>query len=407
MIKTLYITRQIEPVIMKYARQFPALLVTGPRQSGKSTMLKQIFSKTHKIISFDDPLLREKVLSDSRLFLDNLPERILFDEIQYAPQLLSYLKMNIDRNRQKHGIYIMTGSQQFALMKGLTETLAGRVGILTLLPFNYQEIGAVGLLKQPKHRAEQLFVNACLRGSFPEIVVHPKIDSSAWYGNYLTTYLERDIRSVYNIGSLREFQRFMQLLAGRCAQILNLSSIANDLGVAVNTIKNWISVLEASRIIYLLSPYYQNLGKRISHNPKVYFLDSGLVCYLTGISTKEHLLNGPMAGALFENYCIQETVKSFFNKGQRLNLFYLRTHNGLEIDLLIEKALKIYPFEIKLTKSPAGGLAGPMERFKNLFPKLRIMPGRIICLTDEKIPLSRTVSAENVIDYFRWLEENL
>ncbi len=300
MLKPRYITRQIEPRIKKYASQFPAVLLTGPRQSGKSTTLKKIFGRTHKIISFDDPLLRERSLTDPHLFLENLPDRVVFDEIQYAPQILSYLKINIDRRRQERGIYILTGSQQFSLMKGLTETLAGRVGVLTLLPFNYQEIQTV------QRKSEPLFINACLRGSFPEIVAHPKIDASAWYSSYLTTYLERDIRSIYNIGSLREFQRFMQLLASRCSQILNLSNLANDLGVAVNTVKNWISVLEASQIIYLLSPYYQNMGKRISRNPKVYFLDCGLVCYLTGIATKGHLLNGPMAGALFENYCIRK-----------------------------------------------------------------------------------------------------
>lgn len=407
MLKPRYITRQIEPRIKKYASQFPAVLLTGPRQSGKSTTLKKIFGRTHKIISFDDPLLRERALIDPQLFLENLPDRVVFDGIQYALQMLSYLKMNIDRRRQKRGIYILTGSQQFSLMKGLTETLAGRVGVLTLLPFNCHEIQTAQSLKQVQRKAESLFIKACLRGSFPEIVVHPKIDASAWYGSYLTTYLERDIRSIYNIGSLREFQRFMQLLASRCSQILNLSNLANDLGVAVNTVKNWISVLEASQIIYLLSPYYQNMGKRISRNPKVYFLDCGLVCYLTGLVTKEHLLNGPMAGALFENYCIQETIKSFFNKGRRPNIFYLRTHNGLEIDLLIERNLKIYPLEIKLTKSPTVGMANPIERFRKVFSKLKIMPGKIVCLTEDENPLSRTVSVQNILGYFQWLEKIL
>ncbi|MDI6788958.1 MAG: ATP-binding protein [Planctomycetota bacterium] len=401
MIKMRYVHRQIEPLIRKYASQFPAVLLTGPRQSGKSTTLKKIFSKKYKIISFDDPFLRERALTDPKLFLENLPEKVLFDEIQYAPQILSYLKINIDRQRQKRGVYIMTGSQQFNLMKGLTETLAGRVGALTLLPFNYQEVQNAHKQKQSNRKAEQLFINACLRGSFPEIIIHPKIDAADWYGGYLTTYLERDIRSIYNIGSLREFQRFMQLLASRCSQILNLSNLANDLGVAVNTVKNWISVLEASQIIYLLSPYYQNVGKRISRNPKVYFLDCGLVCYLTGITTREHLLNGPMAGALFENYCIQETVKLSLNKGQRPNIFYLRTHNGLEIDLLIERNLKLYPVEIKLTKSPSIGMANSIERFSKVFSKLKIMPGKVICLIEGEMPLTRTVSARNLLAYLQ------
>lgn len=230
------------------------------------------------------------------------------------------------------------------------------------------------------------------------------MDSNVWYGSYLQTYLERDIRTTYNIGILREFQQFMRLLAGRSAQVLNLSSFANDLGVSVNTIKKWLSILEASRIIYVLPPYYRNLGKRVTKSPKIYFLDIGLVCYLTGLKTGEHVFNGPLSGALFENFVIQETVKYSFNKGIRPNLFYLRTHNNLEIDLIIEKNLQLYPFEIKLTKTPNLGMAGSIERFRKIFSKLKISNGKVISLTRDEIPLTKNVSAVNMNSYLEYVK---
>ena len=221
-------------------------------------------------------------------------------------------------------------------MKGLGETLAGRIGLLELLPFGLEEKtrcpGKEHLAGDPR----AAFVEACLRGSYPEPVLQPEFDASRWYGAYVRTYLERDIRSLYDIGNLREFERFLQLLAARCAQTLNMSTLATEVGVAVNTIKRWISVLEACRIIYLLPPYHNNLGKRITKAPKVYFLDAGLVCYLTGLRDEAHLLQGPLAGPLFENFCVQETLKVFAARGEIPRLFYLRTKAGLEVDLLIE-----------------------------------------------------------------------
>ena len=402
--KEIYIHREIEVLLKTLIKQFPAIALTGPRQSGKSTLLKKVFGKTYQIISFDDPITRQKAISDPKLFLDNLHELIIFDEIQYVPELLSYLKILIDENRNKRGRFILTGSQQFNLIKNLGDSLAGRIGLITLLPFSKHEKSNISSLKL--FNPLQYFVDACLRGSFPEICVHKKIDFETWYGSYLQTYLERDIRSIYEIGNLREFQRFLQLLAVRCSQLLNLSSFANDLGVSVNTIKKWMSILEASQIIYLLSPYYRNLGKRISKNPKVYFLDCGLVCYLTGIRDSKHLLNGPLAGALFENYIIQETVKSYTNKGKLPNIFYIRTHNNIEIDLIIEKNMQIFPFEIKLTKTPNTNMSKPIEIFKKIFSRLDIMHGKIICLSNEDTILTKETSVQNIDNYLKWLAIN-
>lgn len=378
--------------------------MTGPRQSGKSTLLINLFGKTHNLISFDDPLVRERALSDPKLFLENSGERIIFDEIQYVPQILPYVKILIDKDRTKRGRFIMTGSCQFNLIKDLGETLAGRIGILVLLPFGKDEKEEIPNLRPKLKTTKDHFIHACLRGSFPEVSIHPTIDATHWYAGYLATYLERDVRTLYNFGSLRDFQRFLQLLASRCSQALNLSSLANDLGVAVNTIKKWISVLEASQIVYLLPPYYQNLGKRITKNPKVYFLDCGLVCYLTGLKDQEHLLKGPMAGALFENYCLQETIKSFFNQGLPPRIFYLRTHNGLEVDLLIERNGILYPFEFKMSKSINLGMAAPIEKFQKLFANLSPAEGRVISLSEEDISLSRNVSAQSINGFLKWLQ---
>lgn len=402
--KSGYIHREIEKTLKELVGQFPAVGLTGPRQSGKSTLVTQIFGETYNLVSFDDPITRERATSDPKLLMESAGERIIFDEIQYAPQVLSYIKILIDRDRHIRGRFIITGSQQFNLIKNLGDTLAGRIALLELLPFSTEEKRRVSSLRNKLSDTQSNFEHCCLRGSFPEITIHSDINSNIWYGSYLQTYLERDIRTIYNVGVLREFQQFVQLLAGRCSQILNLSRLANDLGVSVNTIKKWLSILEASRIIYILSPYHRNLGKRIVKSPKIFFLDLGLVCYLTGIKTKELLFSGPLAGALFENFVIQETVKYFFNRGVRPNLFYLRTHNNLEIDLIIESNLVLYPFEIKLTRTPNIGMAAPIERFRKVFSRLKIGPGRIISLGEDVMPLTENVSVQNMDAYLKSLD---
>jgi hypothetical protein len=236
--------------------------------------------------------------------------------------------------------------------------------------------------------------------------VNQSLDAGVWYGSYIQTYLERDIRSIYNVGDLRDFQRFMQLLAGRCAQVLNLSGFANDLGISVPTVKKWLSILEACRIVYLLPPYYSNLGKRVTKAPKIYFLDCGLVCYLTGIKDEDHLIKGPMAGALFENFCVQETVKLFFNKAANPRLFYLRTNNNLEIDLLIEKSLRsLVPVEIKFHKTPNMAMGSNLQRFRKTFSGLNLETGLIISLVDKKIPLGADIAALPFDEYLQKVED--
>ncbi|MFH1437806.1 MAG: ATP-binding protein [Pseudomonadota bacterium] len=397
--KNIYISREIEATLKKAASQFPAVAITGPRQSGKSTLAGEIFGKTHTLVSFDDPVTRERAVSDPRLLIESSGDRIVFDEIQYVPEVLSYIKMAIDEKRAKRGRFIITGSQQFHLIKNLGDTLAGRIALLELLPFSLKEAGSVPSLKGKIKDTRKSFEHFCLRGTFPETNVHRDIDGDTWYGSYLQTYLERDVRTIYNIGVLRQFQQFLRLLAGRCSQVLNLSTYARDLGVSINTIKQWLSVLEACRMVYLLAPYYRNTGKRVTKSPKVYFLDTGLVCYLTGVKTADLLFGGPLAGPLFENFIVQETVKSFLNRGARPGLFFLRTHNGLEVDLIIESNQKLFPFEIKKTGTPGVGMAAPIERFRKVFSGLKIAHGRLLSLSSRELQLTENVSVQNMDSY--------
>jgi len=392
-----YIHRHIESTVKKLITSFPSLAITGPRQSGKSTLLIHTLPNYH-YVTLDDPLTREQALSDPLFLLDSMGDRAIIDEIQLAPQLLSHVKIKIDSNRKKKGRFVFTGSQQFTMIKNLGDSLAGRIVLLDLLPFSVAEkktaLSLPGTL--------ECFIHACLRGSYPEPVIDNSIDIAAWYGSYVQTYLERDIRSLYNIGNLRDFQRFLQLIAGRCAQILNLSSFAKELGVSVPTLKNWLSILEASRIVYLLPPYYNNMGKRVTKAPKLYFLDCGLVCYLTGIKDKDHLIKGPMSGALFENFCIQETVKHFFNKGERAPLYYLRTNNGLEIDLLIERAFNAFiAVEIKLQKTPHVSMGSNIIRFKKIFSDFAVTEGIIVSLVNKSLSLHTDVSALPFDEYLK------
>lgn len=382
-----YIHRDLEPVLLDVLKQFPSVAVTGPRQAGKSTLLRRMLPD-HAYVTLDAPLVRQQAIEDPELLLDNAGEPVIVDEIQYAPSLLPYLKMRIDQRRDARGRFILTGSQQFALLKNLSETLAGRIGLLELLPFSAGEAAPAGVPVSTRAAFEQ----ACLRGLFPELLITPQLDATRWYAAYVQTYLERDVRSLYDVGNLRDFERFLQLLAARCAQALNLSALAADVGVAANTIKKWLSILEACRIIYLLPPFYNNLGKRIVKAPKVYFLDCGLVCYLTRLRDAEHLMNGPLAGPLFENFCIQEAVKATLAQGVSPRLFYLRTPAGLEVDLLVESGDgRLRPFEFKLAQTPRLEMGRAIARFRDEFSPLAPAPGGVVTLAEQAAPLSRDV----------------
>jgi predicted AAA+ superfamily ATPase len=319
-----YISRKIEGSIRRYLEIFPVVSVTGPRQSGKSTTLRTVFGTNYEYVTFDDPLNIEFLTNDPKGFFKQYRQRIIFDEAQAVPQLFNYLKIEVDNNRSDYGRYLLTGSSQFALIKSITESLAGRIGLLSLLPLHFSEVPAA---QQESH---------IIFGGYPELITRDYKNRREWYGAYLTNYVERDVRAIHNIGNLRDFHRLIMLLAARVSGELNMSQLAREIGVTVRTIQSWLSILEASYIIFLLPPYYNNFGKRIIKRPKIFFYDSGLVCYCLGIQNIETLRRGPLDGQIFENYIIAEIRKEILHSGGNKELFYFRSNLGIECDLIID-----------------------------------------------------------------------
>jgi len=330
-----YYPRVIEKTVREYLKLFPVVGLTGPRQSGKSTMLQKLLSAKYRYVSFDDLNAVDRFHTDPERFMDVYSDRVIFDEVQRVPEIFHYVKLIVDNNRNDYGKFIMTGSSQFASMKRVSESLAGRIGLLTLLPFQFSEIPT-------RLRDQSLY-----QGGYPELVGRKYRGAYDWYSSYLDTYLTRDVRDISEIGDIRDFRRFIQMLAARVAQLLNMSEIARDMGVSVPTIKKWISVLEASYIVFLLPPYHKNLGKRIIKSSKIYFYDTGLVSYLTGIRNKQLFENGPMYGALFENYVVTEVFKRIIHTRTDAEMFFFRESNGNEIDLIIDRKSSREHIEIK------------------------------------------------------------
>ncbi len=331
------IKRNSANILLEKAGQYPVLAITGPRQSGKSTLSKYLFP--HKpYISLEDLDYRRFAIEDPRRFLSQFPDGAILDEVQNCPEIFSYIQTLVD-SQFKPGMFILTGSQQFGLTAKITQSLAGRVGFLQLLPFAANELMEAKLL--PSKLEDLLF-----RGLYPPIYDR-KIPPQSWYSDYVMTYVERDIRQLINIQDLRTFHRFLQMCATRTGQILNLSSLANDCGITHNTAKAWISVLEASYIVFLLSPHFNNYNKRLIKSPKIYFYDTGLACLLAGIQHAEQLISHPMRGALFETYVISELIKNRFNQGLLSNLFFWRDSQGHEVDVIIDQGNQLIPIEVK------------------------------------------------------------
>jgi len=329
------IKRNSSKVIRKLLKGYPAIILTGPRQSGKTTLAKYIFPKK-PYVSLENPDTREFAENDPRAFLEKFKSGAIFDEIQNCPCLFSYLQEIIDENN-KPGRFILTGSQQFKLHTQITQSLAGRVALVQLLPFSYSELY--------NHKNPQLD-KVLFTGMYPPIHDR-KLDPSIWYANYMQTYIERDVRKLINIRDLSAFQRFVRLCAGRTGRLLNLSNLAVDAGITHNTAKAWISILEASYIIFLLQPHHMNFNKRIIKTPKLYFYDTGFASWLLSIQNSKQVSNHHVRGALFETMIISEMVKERFNKALTSNLFFWRDRSGNEIDVIIEDSDTLIPVEIK------------------------------------------------------------
>ena len=391
-----YIKRLAENVIKKQEKMFKTILVTGARQVGKTTMLKNIKSDIN-YITLDDMLLSESAIEDPELFLKSNKPPIIIDEIQYAPNLLRYIKMVVDNNEEK-AMYYLTGSQQFNLMKDISESLAGRIGILNLLGLSLREIKGINFNEEftPTNEYIEKREKFIKDISYEEIweIIHkgamPALyqennDVEMFYAMYVSTYIERDVRSLTQVGDTLSFFKFMTALASRIGQLLNLNSIANEIGISIPTAQRWLSILVASNIVYVLEPYYNNIMKRAIKTPKVFFLDTGLAAYLTKWKDKEVLEAGTMAGNFFENFVIVEIIKSFYNSGElRPPVYFYRDKEKREIDLIIDQNGKLYPIEIKKTAKPSKKM---IENFKILENVKEVGEGAIICMYDKILDL--------------------
>ncbi len=377
----MYLTRSLEKVVSTASEFFPVVLVTGARQVGKTTLLRQMMKSAgvQDYTSLDDPIRRELASSDPGLFMQNLKLPVLIDEVQYAPQILPYIKMQADASPAP-GQFWLTGSQQFHLMKGVTESLAGRVGIIRLSGLSLGEKLGNGdactpFLPSARPCSSRRFIplpemyQHIWSGAYPRLFGHLwKQDDSGglifqsdqaeelhqiFYSEYVDTYLQRDVKDLAQIGNAHSFLRFLRVCAARTGQLLNYTELAKDAEVSASTAKNWLSILEVSGIVYLLQPWASNLTKRLTKTPKMYFLDTGLVAYLTGWTSPETLEKGAMSGAIFETWVIAEILKSWWYSGKTAPVYFYRDKEGREIDCLIERDGKIYPIEIKRSASPS------------------------------------------------------
>lgn len=331
------IKRDIEIRVLKSAETYGAVSITGPRQSGKTTLVKALFPK-HEYVNLENPRDLDTVKSDPAGFIKSIKTGVVIDEIQRYPELLSYIQVSIDES-YKPGKYIITGSQNLLLLSKINQSLAGRVSIIKLLPFSVNEIKKI-------HKFKNDIVELMYKGFYPAIY-DKKFDPGEYYANYINTYVERDVRSIQNIGDLSSFNKFLQILATRIGQLLNLSEIGTQVGVSHKTIKSWISILEASYIILLLEPHFKNLGKRIVKSPKVYFTDIGLASSLLKLDTEKEISNYYAYGSLFENLVILDIYKNILNHQLTSKLYFFRDKGGNEIDLIVDKGTKIIPIEIK------------------------------------------------------------
>lgn len=398
----MYSTRTLEGYISKAAAQFPVLLLTGARQVGKTTLLRHLGGRERAYVSLDDPLALSLARADPALFMQRFPAPVLIDEIQYALRLLPYIKMAVDADR-KPGSFWLTGSRQFQLMRNVSESLAGRVAVLQLLGLSRQEIMGNGATQKPFLPTTPFFTERARqgdtlslkdlytliwKGSFPALTLDASLDRDLFLSSYVQTYLQRDVRDLAQVGDEMAFLRFLRASAARTGQLLNISELARDADVSPVTGKKWLSILEASGLIYLLAPYFTNVTKRMVKTPKLYFLDTGLAAYLTEWSSPETLEAGAMSGPILETWIMGELLKSWLHNGLRPPFYYYRDKDQKEIDLLIIQDGTVFPLEFKKTASPD---KHDIRHFTVLEKfKMPVGMGGVICLAKQVLPLDKT-----------------
>ena len=399
-----YHPRTLEQAWPRASAQFPVVLRTGPRQVGKTTLLRHLAGPERTYVTLDDGAVRELARHDPVLFLQRFPPPLLIDEIQYAPELLPYLKLRADADHEP-GLFWLTGSQQFPLMQGVTESLAGRVAVVNLLGFSAREIDGRPLDLPPFLPTPEVLVGRARdfapveapelyarlwRGQYPALWAGGVDDVELFYRSYVQTYLERDVRDLLHVGDLATFRRFLRAAAARTAQLLNYSDLARDTGVSLNTAKQWLSVLVASGQVHLLPPYHTKVTRRLCKTPKLYFLDTGLAAYLTEWRTPQTLEAGAMAGAIFETAVVAEVLKSWWHQLREPPACFYRDGDGREVDLVLVSDGRLYPVEIK-----KAGLVAARDLHRTALQSLPIElgPGAVICLAPQPLPLSRDVDA--------------
>lgn len=397
----MYIKRHLEESINKLSKMFGAVLVTGPRQVGKTTLLKTV-TKGVAYITLDDPIILQSAIDEAGTFFKTTPPPVFLDEIQYAPNLFPYIKMIIDSEKKK-GQFYLSGSQQFKMMKNVSESLAGRLGIVNLLGLSLREMKDVNFYapfiptdeyfsgrKEALAETEYKDIWKIIhRGSMPELYRGEDLgfDWQMFYGAYTKTYIERDVRDLTQVGDEQKFFKFMTVIAGRTGQLLNLASVSRDVGISAPTAERWLSILVTSGLVYLLQPYANNIIKRAIKMPKIYFLDTGLAAYLTRWNTAEVLQTGAMAGAFFETFVISEIIKSYYNAGVLdLPLYFYRDRDAKEIDLLIVSDGTLYPIEIKKHADPNKNDVSSFSVIDNI-QGVKRGPGGVVCMYDKRITL--------------------
>jgi len=383
-----YIARQLAPVLLAASRHFPAVVVTGPRRAGKTTLLRKLFPKARYVL-LEDPDIRARVRSDPRAFLEELQPPVVFGEIQNAPELLAYVRTLIDTKPRRMGQWLFTGSQEAPLMRGITESMAGRAAILQLLPLSLAETAKVDLL----------------HGGFPEVMARPQA-RSLWFASYLQTYLERDVRAITNVRDLVTFRRFLALLASRHGQVLNKTDLAAPLGVSVPTIGEWLSILEVTGQIVLVPPYFENFGKRLIKSPKIYWGDSGFACYLLGVTSSAELERSPFLGALFEGFVAAEILKNQANRGRQKELYYFRDQQGLEVDFLVPRPnSNLWLVEAKAGKTVRTSMAAPLLSLGRASPQ---RSGRLIVVhrkSRSQLPTAAIAGGVEALDVEGFIQE--
>jgi hypothetical protein len=403
---TPFLPRTLAATIRQVSASFPVLLLTGPRQVGKSTLLAACGGPERGLVTLDDLDARDLANRDPALFLQRYPPPLLIDEIQHAPPLFAAIKLAVDRTRAP-GVFWLTGSQKFHLMRGVTESLAGRVAVLDLLGLSQAEIAGQAAEARPflptpdwlskaRGRApgpatlSELYT-AIWRGGFPQLVLDKNLSRDIFLGSYLQTYIQRDVRDLARVGDELAFQRLVRAAAARTGQLINYADLARDCDIDQKTAKAWLSILATSGLIHLLPPWHSNLTSRLVKTPKLYFLDTGLCAYLTRWSSPESLEAGAMSGAILETYVVAEILKSYWHQGQPAPLWFYRDRDGLEVDLLIEQDGRLYPVEIKKTATPSRGAARSAGALTRL--GMPLGPGAVLCLRDTDLPLSAELTA--------------